>query len=238
MADAAVAARGVYTPRRPQASPLFRLVSDQVHRLQTVYDERFAREYGPWRPVVGSPGPRGVGDRAVRSPDTRPSPIEIPILIGMSRTILFANVDTGEPGYIHFGSARDFARFGILTLNHGRWNGNQMLADSALLLQARRPSGSDNLSYGWFWWLNGGASNRTPGPSLLPTNPGPLFSATPADLASALGLDDKKLYVVPSRDLVIVRLGEKAPISGADSPAAISSFDNAFWTRLMAARAP
>jgi len=27
-------------------------VSDHLHRLQTVYDERFAREYGPWRPVV------------------------------------------------------------------------------------------------------------------------------------------------------------------------------------------
>ncbi len=42
-----------YKPRRPQASPLFRLVSDHLDRLQTVYDERFAREYGPWRPVVG-----------------------------------------------------------------------------------------------------------------------------------------------------------------------------------------
>jgi len=42
MADAASAARGVYTPRRPEASPLFRLVSDHLHRLQTVYDERFA----------------------------------------------------------------------------------------------------------------------------------------------------------------------------------------------------
>ena len=52
MPDAASVARGVYKPRRPQASPLFRLVSDHLHRLQTVYDERFAREYGPWRPVV------------------------------------------------------------------------------------------------------------------------------------------------------------------------------------------
>ena len=34
------------------AAPLFRLVSDHLHRLQTVYDDRFAREYGPWRPVV------------------------------------------------------------------------------------------------------------------------------------------------------------------------------------------
>ncbi|WP_434479315.1 IS91 family transposase [Gemmatimonas sp.] len=52
MPDAAPAARGVYQPRRPQASPLFRLVSDHLHRLQTVYDERFAREYGPWCSVV------------------------------------------------------------------------------------------------------------------------------------------------------------------------------------------
>ena len=52
MPDAASAARGVYKPRRPQASPLFRLVSAHLHRLQTVYDDRFAREYGPWRPVV------------------------------------------------------------------------------------------------------------------------------------------------------------------------------------------
>ena len=52
MPDAAPAARGVYEPRRPQASPLFRLVSDHLHRLQTVHDNRFAREYGPWRPVV------------------------------------------------------------------------------------------------------------------------------------------------------------------------------------------
>jgi len=36
--------RGVYKPWRPQASPLFRLVSDHLHRLQTIYDERFARE--------------------------------------------------------------------------------------------------------------------------------------------------------------------------------------------------
>ena len=49
----AAAARGVYKPRRPQASPLFRLVSDHVQRLQTVYDERFAHEYGPRRSVVG-----------------------------------------------------------------------------------------------------------------------------------------------------------------------------------------
>ena len=44
MPDAAPAVRGVYKPRHPQASPRFRWVSDHLHRLQTVYDERFARD--------------------------------------------------------------------------------------------------------------------------------------------------------------------------------------------------
>jgi hypothetical protein len=52
MPDAAPAVHGIHKPRRPQASPLFRLVSDHLHRLQTVYDERFAREYGSWPPDV------------------------------------------------------------------------------------------------------------------------------------------------------------------------------------------
>ena len=43
---------GVYKPRRATASPLFRLVQDHFRALQTVYDERFAETYGPWRPVM------------------------------------------------------------------------------------------------------------------------------------------------------------------------------------------
>ena len=54
MPDVASVARGVYTPRRPQASPLFRLVSDDLQRRQTVYDERFA----PPDTLLGKPPPR------------------------------------------------------------------------------------------------------------------------------------------------------------------------------------
>ena len=53
MAHAVPAVLGVYQPRRPQASPLFRLVQDHLHRLQTVCNARFAHEFGPWRPVMG-----------------------------------------------------------------------------------------------------------------------------------------------------------------------------------------
>ncbi len=52
MSDAAPAVRGIGAPRRLQASPRFRLVPDHPHRLQTVHDDRFARDYGDWRPLV------------------------------------------------------------------------------------------------------------------------------------------------------------------------------------------
>ena len=44
---------GVYRPRRPQASPLYRLIEDHFEEFSTVYDERFARRWGYWRSVVG-----------------------------------------------------------------------------------------------------------------------------------------------------------------------------------------
>lgn len=158
--------------------------------------------------------------------------------IGMGRTITFANTDTGEPGFIFACSARDFARFGSLILQHGRWDGETVLRDSAYHAAARRWSNTDNKAYGYLWWLNGSSSYRTPGPYLLPTVSGSLFPEAPMELVAALGLDDKKLYLVPSRDLVIVRLGDRAPVSGGVSPAAISGFDNALWERLSLALLP
>ena len=43
---------GVYRPRRPRASPLYRLLADHFQTFATVYDERFAPRWGPWRRVV------------------------------------------------------------------------------------------------------------------------------------------------------------------------------------------
>ncbi len=43
---------GVYRPRRPRASPLYRLLEDHFADFATLYDERFAHRYGYWRPVI------------------------------------------------------------------------------------------------------------------------------------------------------------------------------------------
>ena len=44
--------QGVYRPRNPQASPLYRLFEDHFDELERVWEERYEREYGFWRPVV------------------------------------------------------------------------------------------------------------------------------------------------------------------------------------------
>jgi hypothetical protein len=44
--------QGVYRPRNAQASPLYRLVEDHFEQLERVWDERYDREHGFWRPVV------------------------------------------------------------------------------------------------------------------------------------------------------------------------------------------
>lgn len=64
-----------------------------------------------------------------------------------------------EKGFCCINSnARDFARMGKLYMNHGRWNGRQLI-DSAYVAQSVVPfpcketNGSDNHTYGYGWWL-------------------------------------------------------------------------------------
>ncbi len=150
--------------------------------------------------------------------------------IGMSTANWRFNIDTGEPGWILSCSARDMARFGLLSLHRGRWNGVQVLADSAWFAASWRPLPPDNAGYGLLWWLNGGASYRTPGPYVLPSTTGSLIPSAPSDLVAAMGKGDKKIYVIPSLELVIVRHGEEADATGAN-PLAISAFDEQWWRR-------
>jgi len=151
--------------------------------------------------------------------------------IGMSGSTWFPNVDTGELGWILSSTARDMARFGLLALHRGRWNGVPVLADSAWFAASWRATPPDNAGYGLLWWLNGSSSYRTPGSYLLQSQAGPLIPSAPADLIAALGKGDKKIYVVPSLELVVVRHGEEADAS-VGNPLAISAFDEQWWRRL------
>ncbi|HEX8428231.1 serine hydrolase [Hymenobacter sp.] len=131
---------------------------------------------------------------------------------------------------VYYSRARDMARFGLLTLARGTWNGTTILRDTAYFRQMTTPSQTLNRSYGYLWWLNGQASYKLPGPQQT-TFPGPLVPSAPADLIAALGKNDQKIYVVPSLGLVVVRQGKEA----GDMRLALSEFDTNLWRYLMAA---
>lgn len=88
--------------------------------------------------------------------------------------------------------ARELARLGYLMLNGGRWRDRQVVPADWVGL-ATRPSQEHNPSYGYNWWLNNDGSTWFPG--------------VPHDAFAALGFCSNGLYVVPSLDLVVVRLG-------------------------------
>ena len=49
-------------------------------------------------------------------------------------------------------NAKDFARFGKLYKDHGRWNGNQIL-DSTFVAKSLKPRFKESPQYGYGWWL-------------------------------------------------------------------------------------
>lgn len=126
-------------------------------------------------------------------------------------------------GQLYYSKARDMARFGLLNLNKGIWANDTLLKDSLYFKDMINTSQNLNNAYGYLWWLNGKVNYMTP--FIQTVNPGTLFSNAPADMYSALGKDDQKIYVVPSQKLVVIRQGNSA---GPSSPTA-SAFDDILW---------
>ncbi len=128
--------------------------------------------------------------------------------------------------YIYYSNARSMARFGLLLLNKGLWNTTPVLNDTAYFNAMTNTSNPYNLSYGYLTWLNGKASCMVPQSQLV--FPQSLIPAAPADMFCALGKNDQKIYVVPSQNLVIIRLGEAA----TNQALALSAFDQPLWQKI------
>jgi CubicO group peptidase (beta-lactamase class C family) len=128
---------------------------------------------------------------------------------------------------VYYSRPRDAARFGLMILNKGIWNGDTLLHDTAYYNAMINTSQNLNQSYGYLWWLNGKSSHRLPGVNF--TIPGEIIPSAPADMYAALGKNDQKIYVVPSMNMVVVRLGNAADGSNF----ALSDFDDNLWQRIM-----
>ena len=137
--------------------------------------------------------------------------------IGMSGTwVPFGNTN------VYWSTTRSMARFGLLSFSNGKWEDTQIVPEN-FLNQATNTSQSINQAYGYLWWLNGKSSYHLP--QSQAEFQGELIPNAPNDMYCALGRDDQKIYVVPSKKLVIIRMGETA----ANVNFALSNFDNELW---------
>jgi len=128
---------------------------------------------------------------------------------------------------VYWSTTRNMAKFGLLALNKGKWKNNQVVPES-YMQNATTTSQNINLAYGYLWWLNGKSSYHMP-QSQFQFN-GTLITSAPSDMYCALGKNDQKIYVIPSKKLVIIRMGDAADGSNF----ALSDFDNTLWVKINA----
>lgn len=97
-----------------------------------------------------------------------------------------------------FASPRDWARFGLFTLRDGVWNGERILPEGWMKYSTTPTPLAPKGEYGAHFWLNAGEKgnpkNRT-------------YPSLPTDLYYLSGFNGQVVAVIPSRDIVIVRMG-------------------------------
>lgn len=128
-------------------------------------------------------------------------------------------------GYNHifYSKPRSMARFGLLMNAGGVWDGNIIMTDTGYFNQMTSTSQALNASYGYLWWLNGKSSYMLPQTQF--TFQGMLFPNAPSDMYAALGKNGQIINVVPSQNLVVIRMGETAS-AGNSVPTA---FNDSIW---------
>ena len=87
-------------------------------------------------------------------------------------------------------TTRDWAKFGLLYLNKGNWNGDKVF-DQNWVDYVRTPTAHSKGDYGGHFWLNSGGK----------------FPDVPRDMYSANGYQGQRVFIIPSKDLVVVRTG-------------------------------
>jgi len=100
---------------------------------------------------------------------------------------------------------RSMARFGLLILNKGKWNTTPILTDSNYFNQMVNTSQQLNKSYGYLWWLNGKSSYMAP--TVQTIFNGKILPSAPYDLIAALGKNGQIINIIPSQNIVLIRMG-------------------------------
>jgi len=127
-------------------------------------------------------------------------------------------------------SCLDMARFGYLHLRDGWWDGAPVVS-SSYVTEAISPSQDLNAAYGYLWWLN--ADGGWVQAAIGLEGDGLFWPSAPLDAYAALGLGSQIVLVLPSENMVVVRLGtfgdsrsdddgNPAPTANVDALAALA----------------
>jgi CubicO group peptidase (beta-lactamase class C family) len=130
---------------------------------------------------------------------------------------------------IYHSNTRSMARFGLVALNNGRWDKEEIINET-FFKESTTTSQNINPSYGYLWWLNGKLTYMIPSNQTVFN--GALVKTAPSDMYAAMGAKDQRIYVIPSKKMVVVRMGEAANPQNPNF--AISGFDEELWTKISA----
>lgn len=113
--------------------------------------------------------------------------------IGMRSMVIETDLSGNYVGSSYgWATTRDWAKFGLLYLHNGMWNGEAIL-DPSWVRYAATPTVGSNGDYGAHFWLNAGKR----------------YPDAPLDLYSCNGFQGQKVFIIPSHEMVVVRLGLK-----------------------------
>ena len=101
-------------------------------------------------------------------------------------------------------TATDLLKFGEFILNGGEVGTNHVISDIDFFDDTFSRSQNMNEAYGYLWWLNNSKTHMTWEKELSSGN---IFPHAPEETILALGLGSRVLAIVPSEELVLVRLG-------------------------------
>lgn len=111
--------------------------------------------------------------------------------IGMHSAVMEVDATGNFVGSSYvYATPRDWARFGLLYINKGNWNGEQILPESWIEYSIT-PNKKSNGIYGAHFWLN---KSR-----ILPD--------VPEDMYACYGFQEQRVFIIPSKKLVVVRMG-------------------------------
>ena len=101
-------------------------------------------------------------------------------------------------------TAKDLLKFGEFILNGGEVGTNHVISDIDFFDDTFSKSQNMNEAYGYLWWLNNSKTHMTWEKNISSGN---LFSKAPEETILALGAGNRLLAIVPSEEMVLVRLG-------------------------------